>query len=85
MRTSATGWGKRLKAAADGDDPGPDGVGQVAKSCKIKAIAISVDGGRVGGQPVKTGTAGGVVGDVAANAARRGNDAVAGFASAMKP
>jgi hypothetical protein len=37
--------GKQVQAAADGDDLGPHGMGQVAKRCQIKGIAVGVDGG----------------------------------------
>jgi hypothetical protein len=44
--------GKKVQAAAHGDDLWSDGMGEVAEGIEIKGIAIDVNRGGVGGQPV---------------------------------
>jgi len=72
------GMGKEVEAAAHGDDPGPHGMGQVTKCRQIKGIAVPVDRGGMGGQAIEPRAARGVVGDMAADAGGRRDDAVAG-------
>ena len=76
---------KQVQAATHRDDLWPDRVGEIVERCKINGIAIGVNRGGVGGQAVKPGTAGGVVRDMAADAAGGAMMLSPGFASAMKP
>ena len=44
--------GEQIQAAADRDEPGPDPPRQFAQRARIDAIAIGIDGGGMGLQPV---------------------------------
>jgi hypothetical protein len=61
--------GEKVQAAADRDDLRANRMGKVAERSKINGIAVGVDGGGVGGETVEPGATGGVVGDMAADAA----------------
>ena len=71
--------GKQVQAAADRNDLWANGMGKVVKCRQIKGIAVRINRGRVGCQAVKARTARCVMRDMAADAAGRRYDAVAGF------